>query len=96
MTHTVKFVFYTGEYPCLCRGNLTVEIDGKIVNCPNVSMVSGGSYGFDDDGWEYTRQGPWGAIFGLPAWIEKDDALVEAIRDVVNANVEQGCCGGCL
>ena len=25
----VKFVSYTGEYPCLCNGVLTLEIDGK-------------------------------------------------------------------
>lgn len=26
----VKFVSYTGNYPNLCRGDLTLEIDGEI------------------------------------------------------------------
>ena len=28
-TSRVKFISYTGEYPCLCHGVLTLEIDGK-------------------------------------------------------------------
>lgn len=28
-TTRVKFISYTGEYPCLCHGVLTLEIDGK-------------------------------------------------------------------
>ena len=28
-TSRVKFISYTGEYPNLCRGVLTLEIDGK-------------------------------------------------------------------
>lgn len=27
----VKFISYTGKYPCLCSGILTLEIDGKKV-----------------------------------------------------------------
>lgn len=34
----VKFVSYTGNYPNLCRGDLTLEIDGEIVTF---------GYGFD-------------------------------------------------
>lgn len=27
----IKFISYTGEYPNLCRGVLTLKIDGKIL-----------------------------------------------------------------
>ena len=37
-TH-VKFISYTGKYPCLCSGILTLEIDDKRIqfgyNTPN-------------------------------------------------------------
>lgn len=36
----VKFVSYTGNYPNLCRGDLTLKIDGEIVTF---------GYGFDSD-----------------------------------------------
>lgn len=29
VTEHVKFISYTGEYPNLCCGDLTLEIDGK-------------------------------------------------------------------
>ena len=26
---TIEFVSYTGEWPCLCSGTLTIKVDGK-------------------------------------------------------------------
>ena len=57
----VEFVDYTGEFPCLCSGEVTLKIDGQIVEfCryksdsektgkPYLSLTSGGRCYFDDD-----------------------------------------------
>lgn len=45
----VEFVSYTGEYPNLCSGILTVKIDGEIVKLPPFCMCSGGSVHFDSE-----------------------------------------------
>ena len=52
----IKFISYTGEYPCLCMGVLTLEIDGDIIKFGNRYLnenrdyptfwESGGSCGF--------------------------------------------------
>ena len=34
-TEDVKFISYTGKYPVLCCGVLTLEIDGEIVEFGN-------------------------------------------------------------
>lgn len=44
----VEFIDYTGEYPNLCSGTLTLEIDGEVVRFGNGHNVafwdSGGGY----------------------------------------------------
>lgn len=104
---TVKFVSYTGSYPCLCMGDLLVEITGMFdidgttvtllnaeVDLGEVKLISGGRCGFDDNGCDYTRKEPWVAIERLPAWIDAG-AQKDLLRQI-NEHVEFGCCGGCL
>lgn len=106
----IEFVSYTGAYPNLCRGILTVKVDGKQYRFgyywndeKDKSLLepfwqSGGSCGFDDEWNELVGQGPW----EMSDEVKEDkypkeiwDCLND-ILDVMNQNVRGGCCGGCL
>ena len=92
----VKFISYTGKYPNLCGGILTLEINGKKIT-------------FGDDGdyecfWESgggidwltdtAFTGEWEIdIEKLPKQYKK---YAREIDKIFNANVEHGCCGGCI
>ena len=106
----VNFIEYTGKYPNLCRGVLTLEIDGEIVkfgytynfaeekNEPNrygSFWESGGSCGFRNNYAEsYVNDGEW--IINEDEIPEKYRKYALEIDDVFNENVPSGCCGGCL
>ncbi len=93
----VKFVSYTGKWPNLCSGILTLEIDGRTV-----------TFGCDDacDNYKFWHSGGTcnyisGATCG--EWIidyadipEKYQKYANEIDYVFNKNVEEGCCGGCI
>lgn len=96
----VKFISYSGEYPCLCMGSLVLEIDGKEWRFGNREKnysfwSSGGRCGFtngyrnsrvETDEWEIEEE-------DLPEELRK---YVDEIDEVFNENVRWGCCGGCL
>ena len=87
----VEFVSYDGKYPCACSGILTLRINGDIVEFPQYCLHSGGRVSFDKN-WEPTvEKGPW--TVDIPDGYED---YAKAITDCVNANVPQGCCGGCI
>lgn len=91
----VEFVSYTGGWPALCMGELTVLIEGKEVTFGNAERssfwASGGSCVIGEDG-EEVDQGPW-KLTGVPEeYGEYADELIECF----NENVPQGCCGGCI
>lgn len=91
MSRTVEFVSYTGKYPNLCRGTLTIRVDGKDVDFEHV-MCSGGDCGFTNDYADsFIHEGEWSV--SLPD--EYKDIQTE-VEDLVNCNVSWGCCGGCL
>ena len=91
----VKFVSYTGKYPNLCSGILTLEIDG-------VEYTFGSRYGFKEfwcsgggitSDYESTIEGEWQIdVNDLPEQFRK---YAQEIDRVFNENVEWGCCGGC-
>lgn len=99
----VKFVDYTGGYPCLCSGEVTLEIDGQVVKFvkyeyeseesgkPYLSLTSGGHCYFDDEWDDHVNDGPW-SIDLDPRYAELEDEILE----VINSNIPWGCCGGCL
>ena len=95
----VKFVSYTGRYPNLCSGILTLEIDGleytfgssyKAKTNFNEFWCSGGGLTRDYDAYN----GEWEIdVNDLPEQFRK---YAEEIDDVFNSNVAWGCCGGCI
>lgn len=87
----VKFISYDGYYPNLCSGTLVLEIDGEVVVFPKYCMNSGGSVSFDKDWNEEVEYGEW--TVNIP---EKYIKYKDEIHKVVNKNVPQGCCGGCI
>jgi hypothetical protein len=89
----VEFVSYTGRYPNLCAGVLTLRVDGKEIVFPSHSLSSGGSTYFTNDYADsHIEEGEWSVEFpdDFP-----DELMAEATQ-VVNDNVRLGCCGGCL
>lgn len=100
----VKFISYTGEYPYLCMGVLTLEIDGKRVKFGNDCTASqnypsfwasGGTCGFYDDYIEsYCTSREWEIdVEDIPEQYRK---YANEIDECFNDNVPYGCCGGCL
>lgn len=96
----IKFVNYTGRFPNLCSGTLTLEIDG-------VEHTFGGSYREPKAEFESF----WCSGGGITAdydavsdkWTINVNDLPEQFRkyaqeidEVFNDNVQWGCCGGCI
>lgn len=117
----VKFISYTGDYPNLCSGVLTLEIDGKQYkfghdfnyyhvdengnwrhldedpNNPNFESfwTSGGCVTGSGPDWEFeVSHGEWEIdVDELP---EQFWDVADEIDRVINENIRQGCCGGCI
>ena len=101
-TDHVKFVSYTGKYPNLCSGKLTLEIDGETYmfegyrynaeeNVYRKFWSSGGGCKSD---WSGTYSGEWVIdVSDIPDKLRKYAAEIDI---VFNEHVEFGCCGGCL
>ena len=88
----VEFVSYDGKWPCLCYGTLIVKVNGKSYSFKN-AMISGGRIMHDEDWNMWSEQGPW--EIDLEEHPELERYKEEIVR-VVNDNVRQGCCGGCI
>lgn len=95
------FISYSGKFPNLCNGVLTLEIEGKIVTFSSSNdfeadykfdLYSGGFAGLSMD---YTKailkEGPW--ELHLPSEFSE---IEEDVQLQFNEEVEYGCCGGCL
>lgn len=92
----IKFISYTGKWPNLCSGILTLEIDGKkarfgygTLNSP--FWLSGGGL---NPNYEGAYQGEWKIdVDRIPEEYRK---YASEIDRAFNENVEWGCCGGCI
>ncbi len=109
-TQHVKFISYTGKYPNLCSGILTLEIDGKTYRFGHNYLEykswetdgnhdafwsSGGGCGFLNNYAEsYVNKGAW--IIDVAVLPEELRPFAAEIDKVFNENVAQGYCGGCL
>lgn len=101
----IEFVSYSGRFPNLCSGVLTLMIDGEMVR-----------FGHDYSqyrSWETDGNYPafWSSGGGLTEdyeaccgrWQIDPDKIPERYKhyadgfdEVFNSNVEYGCCGGCI
>ena len=90
----VEFVSYDGKWPCLCYGTLIIKVNGKTYSFRN-AMISGGCIiGGPSTDWDmWSEEGPW--EINLEEHPELEPYKEEIIQ-VVNDNVEYGCCGGCI
>jgi hypothetical protein len=85
---------YTGKYPNLCSGQLTVVFNGKEHIFPDYCMRSRGCCGFRD-GEEYVEQDEW--VIRDECWVgDFTDVEKEKILEAINEKILWGCCGGCL
>lgn len=94
----VKFVSYDGEYPNLCSGVLVLNLDGNDITFPKHFLSSGGSVTFNEDySEEFVEEGQWHKSC-LYEWPEEfsEFGLKEDALEVINDNIEHGCCGGCI
>ncbi len=94
----VEFVSYDGRFPNLCRGTLVLRIDGREVSFDYLSRndfwESGGDVYFTEDWEDVVMQGEWELRL---EWVPDEyREYAQEMIDVFNANVEFGCCGGCV
>ena len=99
----VKFISYTGSWPCLCVGVLTLEINGEKYRFGSSHIggdlppfwTTGGSCGFTENySNSYVTSGPWIIDESmLPDELKKYSSEIDT---AFNDNVPFGCCGGCL
>lgn len=98
---SVEFVSYTGKYPNLCNGILTLKIDGvKYTFGENYKRPKPNFEGFWHSG-GYVERNYSGVVHnewkidveGIPEQFRK---YATEIDEVFNKNVAWGCCGGCI
>lgn len=92
----VEFVSYTGKYPCLCMGELTLKINGKTV-------VFGHNNKCDYPPFWSSGGRCWCGEVECSEWKTYASEIPDIYRElafdidrVFNENVPYGCCGGCL
>ena len=102
----VEFISYTGKWPSLCMGILTLKIDGKEVhfgrdfynketeNNYSKFWESGGNCYIDGCMGGGTNKGEWRIdVQQIPEEFRKYAFEIDAL---INENIPFGCCGGCL
>ena len=100
MNH-ITFVSYTGEWPSLCAGILTLIIDGETVTFGPSTSVEKPMY---DRFWRSGGYTNWatGEVVERGWCVCADElpeqyrAYADEIQEVMDVNIPHGCCGGCL
>lgn len=103
----IEFVSYTGSYPNLCRGVLTLKIDGEEVKFGheskdfdwknnkykdnNYSSFWRSGGGLDSEYCAY--QSEW--LIDVSELPEQYRKYAREINEIFNESVPFGCCGGC-
>lgn len=89
----IQFISYDGEYPNLCSGTLVYSVNG-VEHSVRYGLSSGGRVWFSE-GWdEHIESGEWS--LHSADFPDLDEEGRRILTDLVNANVRQGCCGGCV
>lgn len=95
VTTHVEFVSYTGKYPELCQGLLTLKIDGKKHTFGNDQMHKEAQHPkfwtpCQNCGEKSTMKGEWYVdVDMLPDSFRKYAAEID---NIFNTNVDQSCC----
>ena len=91
----VKLISYDGSYPNLCAGTLIIAVVNDITKTyvewvfPPHSLSSGGYI----DGDYEAHSGSW----EIEDWPDEFPmGLRDDVIDLVNSEIEHGCCGGCI
>ena len=101
-TNHVKFISYTGAWPNLCSGVLTLEIDGEEITFgygfgskekPKYYPFWSSGGGINPN-YEGTWKGEW--KIDVDDIHEQFRKYAAEIDMVFNDNVPWGCCGGCI
>jgi hypothetical protein len=107
----IEFVSYDGKYPNFCDGKLVVKIDGKEISFGATKIFekdktpadyprfwcSGGSIHFTRDYSDYNiEHGDWEMIGSEKDYPPEIWKILPDVLNVMNENVEGGCCGGCV
>lgn len=92
MMKTIK-IKYDGSYPNLCSGNLIVYIGEQEYKFPEHCLESGGSVTFDENWSEEITEGAW-TITEYPQNFPEE--YKEKLLEIINDEIEWGCCGGCV
>jgi len=90
----IEFVKYTGAYPNLCSGTLTIRVDDAVHDV-KYCLESGGQCYIDFNGEEIVSKGDWKISRERFKSFLTEEEMNEVERQV-NLNVQCGCCGGCL
>lgn len=104
---SIKFISYDGKYPCLCYGNLKVEINGKTVTFGGYESskknlryprfwTSGGKVSFDKDWNANVTKGEWKLDANQKDYPKCIWKLMPQLISLMNLNVRHGCCGSCV
>ena len=112
MDMNVKFISYSGKYPNLCSGVLTLEIEGKRVTFGHQSGKLFFGKGESEDEPDYPvfwKSGGCVQYVDEEFLVEEDKWIIkkkdipyqyqkyaDEIERVFNEHVPYGCCGGCI
>lgn len=109
MERHVEFISYTGEWPNLCSGVLTLKIDGEEVRFGHDYRIydsyktDGNYHSFWSSGGGVYFSSDWSCTIEEGRWIIDESELpeqyrkyAEEISEEFNSNVRYGCCGGCV
>lgn len=92
-----EFVSYSGKYPTLCSGILKFRADGKLYTIGKNQyfwLESGGRVSFDDGYRAEVTHGPWSIS---EKYLPKElRPYRKQIEEIINQNIPEGCCGGCI
>ena len=100
----IEFVKYTGRYPNLCSGTLTLKINNKLITFGNEYDRDAKLITDYKSFWRTGGEINWHTGYcNRSKWIIDKEDLPDCYKEyykefdkVFNDNVEHGCCGGCI
>ncbi len=86
---------YDDAYPNLCSGRLIIYIDDTRYDFGYDCLSPDGDVDFGEDGSEIVTEGPWNIKSdSIPSNFPKD--RLSELMNLINDEIERGCCGGCV